>query len=146
MSKVSATVRKYWNDPETNIFKNYIDALLGTVILVILPIVSLIFTVFVEDASFSNYIFPIMSVALAGAYDTYGRYEFKSPKNIKLGIRLSVDFLSVFLSAVLVHGSLLLRLIPPGFLVLVGLTIGHEVFIRVKTAIEVSPWFLKGEE
>ena len=112
----------------------------------ILPIVSLIFTVFVEDASFSNYIFPIMSVALAGAYDTYGRYEFKSPKNIKLGIRLSVDFVSVFLSAVLVHGSLLLRLIPPGFLVLVGLTIGHEVFIRVKTAIEVSPWFLKGEE
>lgn len=137
-----STIKKYWSSSETNIFKNYIDALCGSVVLIILPALSLVSAVMAYP-TISSYTFPIVSVALAGAYDTYGRYEPKSPKNVKLGIRVVLDFVSIFLSALFVRSECLwVRLIAPIFLILAGITILVEVWQRVKTAIELSPWYL----
>lgn len=136
--------KKYWFDLETNIFKNYIDAILGSLVLIVLPAISLISAVIVDTTTWANYLFPIVSICLAGIYDTYGRYEPGSPKNIKLGVRVVFDLIAMFLAALLVGESeLILRLIAPGLLLLLGLSLVIEVIWRVKTAIELSCWYSK---
>lgn len=136
--------KKYWFDLETNIFKNYIDAILGSLVLIVLPAISLVSAVIVDTTTWANYLFPIVSICLAGIYDTYGRYEPGSPKNIKLGVRVVFDLIAMFLAALLVGESeLILRLIAPGLLLLLGLSLVIEVIWRVKTAIELSCWYSK---
>lgn len=136
--------KKYWFDLETNIFKNYIDAILGSLVLIVLPAISLVSAVIVDTTTWANYLFPIVSICLAGIYDTYGRYEPGSPKNIKLGVRVVFDLIAMFLAALLVGESeLILRLIVPGLLLLLGLSLVIEVIWRVKTAIELSCWYSK---
>lgn len=61
-----------------------------------MPIVSVFMAVCVEEYTFWNYTFPLLSIALAGLYDTYGRYEEKSPKNTKLAIRIIFDLVVIF--------------------------------------------------
>lgn len=140
--KITQALKRYWSDTATNIFRNYIDALLGTVILIMLPGASLVFALTECNTTWGNYVFPIMSICLAGAYDTYGRYEPGSPKNIKLGIRLVIDFLALILALTFVgQTELVFRAAAPALLLLEGSTIMGEVYWRVKTAIELSPWY-----
>ena len=143
MGKIFKTIKNYTKDPNTNIFKNYIDALLGTVILIILPLLSVLSLIKIfNEANLFNYAFPIVSICLAGAYDTYGRYENGSPKNTKLIIRIVFDFCSLLLSLVaLIVQSKCLIVLAPIMLLLPGVMILFEVYNRVKTAIEISPWY-----
>lgn len=129
-------------DPETNIFKNYIDALLGSVILIVLPFISLLSLIeIIDEPSLFNYAFPLVSICLPGAYDTYGRYETGNPKNIKLAIRIAFDFSSIVLAFIaLIVKSKFLLVLAPIVLLLPGIMIVFEVYTRVKTAIEISKW------
>ena len=49
----------YWMDRNSNIFRNYLDAMFGIVPLVLLPAGSLLPTLLVAEADFWNYTFPI---------------------------------------------------------------------------------------
>ncbi|MFQ9702569.1 MAG: hypothetical protein ACLR0U_10470 [Enterocloster clostridioformis] len=97
MKMLKRVIRNYWLAEETNIFRNYRDALAGFVALVIIPAVSIFFVLFTDGYTFWSYTFPFISISLAGAYDTYGRYNGHSPQNAKLVIRLIFDFLAIFL-------------------------------------------------
>lgn len=88
-----------------------------------------------------NYTFPILSICVAGIYDAYGRYKQGASRNVKLGIRAGVDFLSLILSAVLVNEIWYIRLIPTGLLALCGIALIFEVVIRVLTTIQMSDWY-----
>ena len=139
-------VREYYLDVETSIFNSWVDALLALIPLVILPLLSLLSVIFVDSPNFWNYTFPVMSICIAGAYDSYGRYIPGHVKNIKLGIRVFVEVIVVVLSASLQHNNIGIRLIPVILLLLMGLFFIYEVFIRVKTQIESSAWYRKGVE
>ena len=143
LSKLTKTIKNYFTDPETNIFKNYIDALLGTIILIVLPVLSLVSLIAVwNNANIVNYVFPLSSICLAGAYDTYGRYEHKSPKNFKLGIRIVFDGLAIGLSLIAVAvQSKILIILAPVVLIIPGFLLCFEVYSRVKTAIMISKWY-----
>lgn len=142
MSKIWRFAKNYWLDRETYIFKNYIDAICGAIVLILLPMISLITVSFVSQPTWDNYLFPIVSIALAGAYDTYGRYEHGSPKNFKLGLRLIIDLIAMFLSALsLGINSTILRFAPSCILLFCGLTLTVEIFARIDTAIKLSPWY-----
>lgn len=143
LSKLTKTIKNYFTDPDTNIFKNYIDALLGSVILIILPMLSLVSSIGVwGNANVVNYVFPISSICLAGAYDAYGRYEYKSPKNLKLGIRIAFDGMAIVLSLIAIAvQSKILTVIAPVVLIIPGVLLCFEVYSRVRTAIMISKWY-----
>lgn len=143
LSKLTKTIKNYLVDPETYIFKNYIDALLGTIILIVLPALSLMSLIeTLDNANIVNYVFPLSSICLAGAYDTYGRYEHNSPKNVKLVFRIIFDVLAIVLAfiAVSVNNKFLIVLAPT-VLIIPGLLLCFEVYARVKTAIMISKWY-----
>lgn len=141
MRKFLSIIKKYWLAEETNIFKNYIDALGGFVILIIIPAMSIFFTMFVKEYTFWGYTFPILSISLAGMYDTYGRYEKESPKNPKLVFRIVIDSIAIFFAA-LCYGvnGVILPYVAPILLSFCGLFLGFEIYNRVKRAILISPW------
>ncbi len=140
-SELWRVVKRYWLDEETNVFRNYADALGGLVVLVALPLASLLSVFWIEDPGWLNYVFPILSICLSAAYDTYGRYCPGEKKNVKLGLRLICDALALFL-APLVCGleHRWLAFVPPALLVLSGLVLVYEIFVRLKTAILISAW------
>lgn len=141
MGKISVSIKCFWIDEKTNIFKNYVDALFGAVVLIFLPIISVITTLHNDSFTWSNYTFPIFSICMAGIYDSYSRYEANRPQNVKLGIRAVVDFISLFLAAVFVgQTKACLCVIPPVLLSICGVGLLREVLSRVKTAIEISEW------
>ena len=94
VSKVWKILKAYWPREETNIFRNYIDAILGLIILIALPCASICSAIFVEKTTFANYVFPIVSICLSGACDTYGRFQKDSHKNFKLVVRLVLEMFS----------------------------------------------------
>ena len=143
LSKIVKTIENYIKNPDTNIFKNHIDALLGSIILIILPLLSILSLIkIIDEASLFNYAFPMASICLAGAYDTYGRYETGNSKNIKLAIRIVFDFSSIALALIaLVVKSKFLLILAPVILLLPSIMIIFEVYTRVKTAIEISKWY-----
>ena len=95
-------VKNYWNFEDTNIFKNYVDALARLVVLVIVPALLIVFAFCVEKHTFWNYTFPLLSISLAGLYDTYGLYEVKSPKSLKLALRAIFHVTAIFLAALFI--------------------------------------------
>lgn len=134
------TVCNYWFDENTNVFHNYIDAILGMIVLVVFPAISIV-NVFLSSAvGFSDYFFPIFSIAFAGMYDAYGRWSNEKGRG-KLVLRLAVDSLAIVTSALLMHvENKIVWALPPFFLFLVGVTLCVEVYNRVKTALEISEW------
>ena len=71
----------YFYNEEYYIFRNCIDALLGLFILVIIPIISVILALNIdEDVNFFNFYFPIISICLAEIYDAYGRKDGNTKK------------------------------------------------------------------
>lgn len=143
MSVFFKTIKNYFKDPESNLFSNYIDALLGSIVLLLFPILSLISVFFILDnANLLNYVFPLSSICIAGAYDTYGRYMPKNPKNIKLGIRLVFEFCVIIISLIAVATkNQLLVVLAPSLLVIPGFLILHEVYNRVVVAVKISKWY-----
>lgn len=143
MGKIIKTLKNYFKDPDTNIFRNHIDALLGSIILIILPFLSILSSIeTINEASLVNYAFPIASICLAGAYDTYGRYETGNPRNFKLAVRIFFDFSAIALALVaLVVKNNILLILAPVILLFPGLMIISEVYNRVKTAIVISKWY-----
>lgn len=79
-------------------------------------------------------------------YDSYSRYTPNQPKNIKLGVRVFIDFSVIVGSAVLQRCGREERLIPIIILLLCGLFFVYEIFLRVRTQIESSPWYRRGVE
>lgn len=141
MNKVKLWIKDNWLAEETNIFKNYRDALAGLVVLILIPFLSIWLVIYTDDYTFWSYTFPFLSISLAGAYDTYGRYEGNSPKNYKLVIRVILDFTAFFFAVFSIGtDSLVLPYIAPALLVLCGLFLTFEIYNRVKRAILISPW------
>lgn len=141
MNKLIKIVKNYWNEEDTNIFKNYVDALAGLVVLVIVPALSIVFAFCVEKHTFWNYTFPLLSISLAGLYDTYGRYEVKSPKNLKLALRVFFHVVAIFLAALFVGTeNVILLYSPPILLGVCGVFLIYEIYNRVKMTILISRW------
>ncbi len=143
MNKLIATAKNYISDPETNIFKNYIDAMLGMVVLLVFPLLSAVslFSI-LDNVNLYNYVFPLASICVAGAYDTYGRYTPNSSRNLKLGFRLIIDVMVVLLSLIaLATQSKALVILAPLLLMLPGVMIVEECYNRVKTAVMISKWY-----
>lgn len=113
----------------------------GIVPLVLLPAGSLLPTLLVAEADFWNYTFPISCISIAGIYDAYGRMEANRPKNIKLGIRMALNSLAVFLSAILLQHGRVGRLTPGVVLTLCGALLLREIWQRVITSIQMSEWY-----
>lgn len=141
VNRLMKIIKKYWIDENTNIFKNYKDALAGLLALIIIPALSIGFTTHIDKPTFWNYAFPLLSISLAGLYDTYNRYEVRSPKNTKLLIRTIFNFTSIFFSAISIGSkSIILPYISPILLFVCGLLLIFEIYSRVKMAILISPW------
>lgn len=149
MPKVQNVSSKQQYSINSNIFKNYQDALFGLVVLICIPALSLFTVIFIDISNWSNYTFPILSICLAGAYDSFGRFSPKSEvnkrdANKKLICRVVFDVVAAVCSVVFMNNdNKILLLIPPILLSVCGLLIIKEVFIRIKTAIEISSWYTK---
>lgn len=139
--KLIRIIRNYWLAEETNIFKNYKDALCGFVVLILIPALSVGSAIFATKYTFWNYTFPLLSISLAGLYDTYGRYEGDSPKNPKLAIRIIFNCISIFFAALSVG---IKNNIPPYFspilLLICGIFLIFEIYNRVRKAVLISRW------
>lgn len=123
------------------IFRNYKDALAGAVVLVFMPAFSICMAACVKDYTFWNYTFPLLSISLAGLYDTYGRYEGEAPKNLKLGVRVLFNSVSIFFSALSIGvENAILPYISPILLFICGLFLVFEIFNRIRKAILISRW------
>ncbi len=134
---------KYWISEETNIFKNYIDAVCGFIVLVLVPAASIWLTLSVEEYTFWSYFFPLSSISLAGLYDTYGRYEGESPRNQKLFVRAGINAVAILLAAVCPWTeSEMFYFISPVLLAFSGVMLLFEMYNRVKIGILISPWGL----
>lgn len=143
MKTLKRVISNYWLAEETNIFRNYRDALAGFVALVMIPAVSVFFVLFTDNYTFWSYSFPLISISLAGAYDTYGRYNGRSPKNAKLVVRLIFDFLAIFFAALSVgNNNMILPYIAPILLFVCGLFLTFEIYNRVKRAVLISLWLV----
>ena len=99
MNKLVTVVKRYWIAEETNIFKNYRDAIMGLVSLIIIPLFFICLVFAVEEYTFWNYSFPLISISWAGVYDCFGRFETKSPKNPKLVVRMVFNGIAIFFSS-----------------------------------------------
>ncbi len=125
----------------TNIFKNYLDALFGIIPLVFLPAGSLFPTLFVTEVNFWNYTFPIFCISIAGIYDAYGRMEKQHPKNVKLGVRMALNGISLLLAAILLNSRGCVRWIPGVILTFCGVMLLREIWQRITTSIQMSEWY-----
>jgi len=138
---IGQTIKKYWFDEQTNVFNNYIDAIFGLIVLVCFPALTVLPVAILESVDWFNYVFPIISVSCAGMYDAYGRYTAKSPRNLKLGMRVSIDVLAIVLAALFCGvNSRILWAIPPVMLFVCGIGLVVEALERIKVAIEISEW------
>ena len=143
MNNLKKVIKNYWLSTETNIFKNYIDASAGFFVLIVIPAISILFVFHTGDYTFWSYTFPFISISLAGAYDTYGRYDGNSPKKAKLMVRITFDFLAIFFAALsLGYHNTVLPYIAPVLLFVCGALLIFEMYDRVKKAILISPWLI----
>lgn len=110
-------------------------------VLVFMPAFSICMAACVKDYTFWNYTFPLLSISLAGLYDTYGRYEGEAPKNLKLGVRVLFNSVSIFFSALSIGvENAILPYISPILLFICGLFLVFEIFNRIRKAILISRW------
>lgn len=132
---------KGFGDIESNIFKNYIDALFGVVVLLVFPVVSMISVVcFMQTIGFFEYCFPIISICCAGAYDTYGRCNSENckRKNQKLLFRIMFDTMAFILALIATFFSnVIVARVSSVILIIPGILILKEVWVRVYTAIQI---------
>lgn len=142
MKELWETILNYFRDPKTSIFNDWRDALIGFFLLTVMPLGSLLsLIVILPSPTFFNYVFPIMSLSLAGMYDSYGRYKYKQAKNVKLGIRFLMDLAAIITAALFYRNPHHVTLIiAPVILLGAGTLLIHETYIRIKSDIIMSDW------
>lgn len=141
MGGILKKLKSDWFSEESNIFRNYGDALAGFVVLVIIPAMSIGLVISTASISFWNYTFPLVSISLAGVYDTYGRYSGKSPKNVKLVFRAVFNSVAIIFAVIATDmDNRKLSFIAPCLLFLCGLLLIREIRNRLKTAFQINPW------
>ena len=134
-------LKNYLKDPDTNIFKNYIDALFGVLVLLMLPAISIVLVCISNPRGYIEYAFSIQCVVFASLYDAYARYEYKHPRNSKLAFRSCLNVVALLVALALKdETNVLLKIIAPTLLSGSGLLILSEAVHRIKTAIEISRW------
>lgn len=135
---------QYYLSGQSFIFKNAFDAILGTIVVLILPCISLGSTICTllsrgdVNLSFINYFFPLLAICLAGVYDAYGKLERYSIKNFKLTTRIVLDCISMVSAFV----TWLFRLEPimwlsPMLLIACGALLSPEIVIRIRCWIKM---------
>ena len=126
------SIASYWFNMSSNVFKNYKDALLGLLALIIVPGFSLLLAIDTFEVAFLSYGFPLFSIAIAGLYDTYGRYEKKAIKNKKLLVRACFNCAAiVFVIVAIITKNEWVAYIGPILLLVCGLGLIFEVINRV---------------
>lgn len=143
LSRIKKVIINYWISEETNIFRNYKDAIAGFVVLVVIPAGSICLTISAgsEGRIFWNYTFPLVSIAMAGLYDSFGRYDGNPVTRPKLVIRGILDLLAIFFSAVGIgEENGIVPYISPILLLICGLILTFEMYNRIKKAILISSW------
>ena len=127
---------------ESFIFKNGYDTLLGSIVLIVLPGISLFSTLFYvgesTEVSFLNYSFPLLSISLAGVYDAYGRLKQDSVSNMKLYIRIIIDIVA-FSSTVFVDYFDKINMIwlSPIVLLVCSLILISEIIVRIRICFKL---------
>lgn len=145
------TIINYWWDEETNIFSNYKDAIAGIVPLIVIPCLSVLFTIHTEIFTFWDYTFPLISISVAGMYDSFGRYEYQSVKNPKLVFRTVLNILVMLMSSYCASPFIKLSgrcvgeqrwiaYIAPFLLLLSGIFLINETFCRIYNGVLISRW------
>lgn len=139
--KIKNKMCLYFYNEEYYIFRNCFDALLGLLILVVIPIVSIILTFEIDqNVDFFNFCFPIISICLAEIYDAYGRKDGNPKKGIVLNIRIVFSVISL-LSLIFVFILGKCYWIPSAILVLNALLIIVEIILRFNYTIKSSIWY-----
>lgn len=135
---------------ESNIFRDYKDALFGFAVLVVLPLLSL-FSVwktrgFVYNAdgiglAFWSYSFPLISISISGLFDAITRIEPNAKRNPKLVVRIVFNSIAALLSGVMCGSTTaVLRLVPAALLSVNGLLLLREIGANVTLSIRLSEW------
>lgn len=110
-------------------------------VLVIIPAMSIGLVISTESISFWSYTFPLVSISFAGIYDTYGRYNGKSPKNVKLVFRAIFNSVAIIFAIIAVDmDNRKISFVAPGLLFLCGLLLIREIRSRLRTALQINPW------
>lgn len=133
-----------WRESETYIFHSALDAILATIVLLIIPLISLCYVYVGGGTLFSNYGFPFISIIFAALYDSYGRYASIDTTNeihrkimhLKLGIRTACNIVSLVV-ACLICGVSSLKIIwwfPCIPLLLSGILLANEGVQRIKAS------------
>lgn len=135
---------KSWFKIESNIFNNYKDALIGFVVLICIPLLSIVLTINAVHINFFDYVFPLVSISLAELYDIYGRYHGSEGKIAKLRIRISFNVIAIlFMILTLFTKIRWMAYIAPIALFVCGFIIVHEIVCRVTYAVKISKWYAK---
>lgn len=139
MARLLRRLLDYWTSTKSNIFKNYIDAIFGAIVLLVVPACALVTVFFVTDATWANYTFPLLTICVSGAYDTFGRYSPTSPAKAKLICRWVMEGIVVFFAALFTNCDTRWPLfIAPALLLICGLLVLREVYERISTAIAIN--------
>ena len=92
MGEFYKTAVKYWKDPDTNIFNNYVDSILGIIVLILIPFISLFSLKNIEEINLITYSYPISTIFWASIYDIYSKY--KATNKLKLQIRGAINIIA----------------------------------------------------
>lgn len=144
LHSIFINIKIYWLDINSNVFNDFVDAIFGLIVLIILPAVSLYSVHLFDVVDFWNYTFPILSIGMAGIYDSYGRYEKFSPKNKKLIFRIVLDSFSVVFSAYFVLVQEIDKIwyfLSPSILLGAGIILLYEVYLQIKQTLQVCKWY-----
>ena len=137
--KLKKFIKKYWTNETTNIFKNYKDALFGLLVLIVIPVLSIFFTINSSPPTFWNYTFPFWSISFAGLYDSYGRYDKKLPSNVKLITRVILHLIALLFATLSPFTNLRYMLfVSPCILLMCGLLVLLEIIKRLRMAIRIN--------
>lgn len=124
---------------EELIFNNTFDAVMGFVVLILIPAISILFIIADKDASCRGYTFPIIAICLAGFYDANQRREPDAAKNRKLHFRMCITSIAGFLALILGGGQIAwYHYLPPILLFSSGLIILSEFLQRTTLEIKAS--------
>lgn len=144
---------------DNNIFFDWLDALFGALALIVIPFISIFFTLVQSEFGLLTFAFPMASICIAGLYDSYGRIRSAKKDNktgnktgnktdnmnMKLRARIVLDILAFFVTAFSGYGYStypFLRFIPSLLLLLSGFIISRDVYLLVKASIECSDWYI----
>ena len=144
---------RLWWASETNVFNNFLDALLGLVVQIVFPVISLRMVYSTNSTLFSTFGFPILTISAAAMYDSFNRIiaahytkerdledvnsstEFKVIESgytviyTKLVVRIVLHFITILAAFLLSNDptSLHLRWIPYALLIFSGIHMFREM-------------------